>query len=174
MKVKRLLSISVLALSPALLLGVVGASSASASASGFGDHVSISVACNTLSAQQCQSLGGEHGELHFNADGTMTFNLTDTSHLLGGGPGAGSAHLAGTVAALNGQSGWFIGPDGTFWITNETVTFTEADGSSFTIADPFPPYPHSTNLPAFPGHYTAETLFGFSPPPGFSFQVEVS
>lgn len=44
-------------------------------------------------------------------------------------------------APITACGGWFAGPNGDFWITNETDTFTGRNGGPpVTLSDPFPPY----------------------------------
>jgi hypothetical protein len=95
--------------------------------------------------------------------------------LQGGGPAAGAQHFAVDVADLGGQPGWFAGPNGDIWVTNATETFTgRSGGPPVTVFDGFPPYPSDTGIPAAPGHYNTTQLFGFTTPPGVSFQIQVT
>lgn len=87
---------------------------------------------------------------------------------------AGAQHFAIDIADLNGQPGWYIGQNGDFFITNETDTFTGHGGPPVTVFDAFPPYPHDLGIPAAPGHYDTTHLFGFPPPPGVTFQIQVT
>lgn len=174
MKAKRLLWASVLALAPALPLAQTAAS-ASAHASTAGFHATISLNCNNPSFCGSDGLGGFWGSAQFNSDGTGSAQLTGCDHLQGGGPAAGAQHLLNSVADLNGQPGWFVGPNGDIWVTNSTDTFTGTSGGPpVTVFDPFPPYPSDTLIPAAPGHYDSTQLLGFTPPPGVSFQIQVT
>jgi hypothetical protein len=57
---------------------------------------------------------------------------------------------------------------------NEWVTYTgHTGGSPVTVYDPSPPYPSDTGIPAQPGHYSAQTLFGMKAPPGTNFEIQV-
>lgn len=175
MKVKRLLWASVLALAPALPLALTAAASTSAHASTAGFHAAISMNCNNPSFCGSGGLGGFWGSAQFNSDGTASAQLIGCSHLQGGGPAAGAQHFANTVADLNGQPGWFVGTNGDIWVTNSTDTFTgRSGGPPVTMFDPFPPYPSDTGIPAAPGHYNTADLLGFTPPPGVSFQIQVT
>jgi hypothetical protein len=171
MKGKRLFSFTVLALATAFGTAFVGASSASA-ASTIEYQVTYSINCNTTAVPQCVTLGGTWGMVTFYTDGTGHIEITDCSHSAGRSTG-GHLHFEGDVAALAGQPGWYIGADGDFFITNETDTFS-GNGPQVTVFDAYPPYPQDTGIPAAPGHYTAQTLFGFEPPPGFSLSFQVT
>jgi hypothetical protein len=172
MKVKRLLWASVLALAPALPLALTAAAPTSAHASTAEFHAAISMSCNNPSA--CQNLGSFQGSAQFNSDGTGSAQLTVSGHLRGGGPADGAQHIANSVANLNGQPGWFVGPNGDIWVTNATDTFTGRNGGPpVTMFDPFPPYPSDTGIPAAPGHYNTTQLLGLTLP-GVSFQIQVT
>jgi hypothetical protein len=175
MKVKRLLWASVLALAPALPLTLTAAAPTSAHASTAGFQATISLNCNNPSFCGSDGLGGLWGSAQFNSDGTGSAQLTGCSHLQGGGPADGAQSFANSVANLNGQPGWFVGPNGDIWVTNSTDTFTgRSGGPPVTMFDPFPPYPSDTGIPAAPGHYNTTQLFGFTTPPGVSFQIQVT
>ncbi len=174
-KVKRLLSASAVLLASALPLALATAAATSAYASGAEIHAAISLNCNNPSFCGSDGLGGFWGSAQFNSDGTGSAQLIGCSHLQGGGPAAGAQDFANTVADLNGQPGWFVGPNGDIWVTNSTDTFTgRSGGPPVTAFDPFPPYPSDTGIPAAPGHYNSTELFGFTPPPGVSFQIQVT
>lgn len=136
-------------------------------------RVALSLECNNASF--CgDPLGGLRGQEAYYSDNTAHAELTQSSHLVGGGPAAGAQHIS--VEA----PGWFIAPSSEnpavndFWISSEVVTFTgRTGGPPVTVTNPFPPYPEDTGIPAAPGHYDTSRFLGFSPPPGVSFQVEV-
>ena len=172
MNVKRLLWASVLALALALPLALTAAAPTSAHASTAGFHAAISMSCNNPSVGQ--NLGSFQGSAQFNSDGTGSAQLTVSGHLRGGGPADGAQSLASSVANLNGQPGWFVGPNGDIWVTNATDTFTGRNGGPpVTMFDPFPPYPSDTGIPAAPGHYNTTQLLGLTLP-GVSFQIQVT
>jgi hypothetical protein len=130
-------------------------------------QVAISQNCNN--PDFCgPELGGFWGWAVFNSDGTADAELTGCGHLQGGpgGGGGGAGHMS--IDA----TGWFIGDNGNFWISHETVTFT-GHGPPVTLEDPDGPYPSDTGIPAAPGHYRTSDLLGFQPPPGVSFQIQV-
>jgi hypothetical protein len=175
MKVRRLLSAAVLALAPALPLALAAAAPTSAYASGTELHATMSLNCNNPSFCGSDGLGGFWGSAQFNPDGTGSAQLIGCGHLQGGGPAAGAQHFSAGVADLNGQPGWFVGANGDIWVTNTTETFTgKSGGPPVTVFDAFPPYPSDTGIPAAPGHYNTAELFGFTPPPGVSFQIQVT
>jgi hypothetical protein len=175
MNVSRLLSVSVLLLALTYPLAMAAAAPASASASGAVFHVGFSMNCDNPSFCGSQNLGGMWGSAQFNSDGTGSAQLIGASHLEGGGPASGAQHFSAAVADLNGQPGWFVGPNGDIWVTNTTETFTgRSGGPPVTVFDGFPPYPSDTGLPAAPGHYNTTELLGFTPPPGVSFQIQVT
>ena len=175
MKIKRLFSATVLTLAAALPLALAAAVPAGASASGAGFRAEVSFNCNNPSFCGSQGLGGFWASFRFNSDGTGNGQVAFCSHLQGGGPAAGSQHVASVFADLNGQPGWFVGSNGDIWITNETVTFTgRSGGPPVTVFDPSPPYPSDTGVPAAPGHYNTAELLGLTPPPGVSYQIQVT
>jgi hypothetical protein len=138
-------------------------------------QVGFSENCNNPSFCGASNLGGFWGWAEFDRDGTADAQLTDCSHLQGGGPAAGAQHYSVAVSALNQAPGWDIGPNGDFFITNETDTFTgRSGGPPQTVFDAFPPYPSDTHIPAAPGHYNAARLLGFTAPPGVSIQIQVT
>ena len=174
MKVKRLLWASAVLLASAVPLALIAAAPTSAHASGVELHATFSLVCNNPSFCGSDGLSGFWGSAQFNSDGTGSAQLIGCSPICGV-PAAGAQHFASTVADLNGQSGWFVGPNGDIWVTNSTDTFTgRSGGPPVTIFDPFPPYPSDTGIPAAPGHYNTAALFGFAPPPGVSFQIQVT
>jgi hypothetical protein len=175
MKSKRLLWAIALLLSPAFPLALVAGAPASASAGGAGFHVVESLGCNNPSFCGSLQLSSFRGTAQLNSDGTASGQLTAAGLVQGSGPGAGAQHFAVDVADLGGQPGWFVGPNGDFFITNETDTFTgRSVGPPLTVFDTFPPYPHDLGIPAAPGHYNTTELFGFTPPPGVTFQIQVT
>ena len=112
------------------------------------------------------NLGGFWGWAEFDSDGTADAQLTGCSHLTGGhDPGTnGAGHFSADA------QNWYIDPDtGTFWTSSETDTFV-GHGTPVSV---FNPTPQDTGIPAAPGHYTAADLFGFNPPPGVSFNIQV-
>jgi hypothetical protein len=150
----------------------VGVAAAPASA-GYGPlavyQVAFSFNCNNPSFCGSGGLGGFWGWAVFNSDGTADAELTGCGHLQGGpgGGGGGAGHMSSDA------TGWFVGDNGDFWISHEEITFT-GHGPPVTLSDPQGPYPSDTGIPATPGHYRTSDLLGFQPPPGVSFNVQVT
>ena len=63
-------------------------------------------------------------------------------------------------------TGWYV-KDGTFWVASETDTYVGRFAHVETSTD------QDTGIPAEPGHYSTSDLFGFQPPAGVAFQIEV-
>jgi hypothetical protein len=152
----------------AIITVVVGIGAATAKAD-YGPlaeyQVAISFNCNN--AGFCgPDLGGFWGWAVFNTDGTADAELTGCGHLQGGpgGGGGGAGHMH--VDAPE----WFVGANGNFWVVDETDTAT-GHGPPVTTTTPGP---QDTGIPAEPGHYSTSELLGFSPPPGVSFQIQVT
>ena len=128
-------------------------------------QVAISMNCNNPSF--CgPDLGGFWGWAVFNTDGTADAQLTDCGHLVGGsgGGGGGAEHFSADVES------WFIGQNGNFWVNDETDTYV-GHGRPVTVPVPGP---QDTGIPATPGHHATSELLGFTPPPGVSFQIQVT
>lgn len=174
MKDKRLLRSTVLLLPLALPFALLAGASANASASGTEFHVVETLSCNDPTLCGNLNLIDFHGEAQFNADGSGSGQLTVGTVVEGSGSAARAQHFAIGIAGLNGQPGWYIGQNGDFFITNETDTFAGHGGPPVTVSDAFPPYPHDLGIPAAPGHYDTTELFGFTTPPGVTFQIQVT
>lgn len=132
-------------------------------------QVAISMNCNNPSFCGSDGLGGFWGWAVFNSDGTSDAELTGCGHLQGGpgGGGGGAGHFRADA------TGWFIGDNGDFYISDEFIT-TVGHGQPVTVHDPSPPYPNDTGIPATPGHYSTQEILGFTPPPGVSFNIQVT
>lgn len=117
--------------------------------------------------------GGFWGWAEFDRspDGTQTWGdaeFAECYHVVGaGGPGsAGSFHSRIEITSWTIEPG-SAGPH-TFYATGEETDFG-AGGVVFTS-----PFDHmDTGIPADPGHYTSEDLFGVSGP-GIAVQVQVA
>jgi hypothetical protein len=142
---------------------------------GGADHdmwqVGISFNCNNPDICGAQ-LGGFWGWAEFDrsADGTVTWGdaeLTGCSHTVGGGgPGsAGAGHIRVEIESWTIAPGT-AGPQ-TFIASGEITEFDHGQKltSDFTNMD--------TGIPALPGHYSTEDLFGFTAP-GVAFQIQVA
>lgn len=128
-------------------------------------QVTFSMNCNNPSFCGSDGLGGFWGWAVFNSDGTADAELTGCGHLQGGpgGGGGGAGHFHADVPH------WYIS-GGTFWVVDETDTFV-GHGTPVSVTTPGAT---DTGIPAAPGHYSASDLFGFSPPPGVSFNIQVT
>lgn len=135
-------------------------------------QTTFSMNCNNPSV--CgPNLGGFWGWAVFNSDGTADAQLTGCDHMQGGGPAAGAQHFSSDVSGTAQNPGWYIGPNGNFWINNETDTFTGRTGGqpqTITIGSEAV----DTGIPATPGHWNVATLLGFKAPPGLSIQIQVT
>ena len=158
--------IASMAITTALLAGTAG----TAAAYGDGaDHdmwqVGISFNCNN--PDFCgPNLGGfwAWAEFDRSADGTQTWGNVEGSgcfHTLGGGGGAGALHISVVIESWTIESGMFF-------INGEETDSFRGTKTTFPIVH-FP-----TGVPAAPGHYTAEDVFGFDPPPGVAIQIQVA
>lgn len=159
-----------LALALALTLAVSVSAGSASTAHAYGRlaqyQIGLSFNCNNV-ALCGSSLGGFWGWAELDSDNTGDAQLTGCQHFQGGGA-AGAQHFSSDV------QGWFIGSNGDFFIVNELVTFTgRGGGPPVTVFDPTPPYPSDTGIPAAPGHYSAQTLFGMQAPPGTNFEIQV-
>lgn len=129
-------------------------------------QIGLSFNCNNVAYCGSQ-LGGFWGWAEFDSDNTADAQLTGCSHFQGGGA-AGAQHMSSNA------TGWFIGANGDFFITNEWVTYTgRSGGPPVTVYDPTPPYPFDTGIPAVAGHFSAMTLYGMQAPPGTNFEIQV-
>jgi hypothetical protein len=175
MKKVRLLVAALVVVAAAALVGL-GSAPASAEYGPLAVYqVAFSFNCNNPSFCGSDGLGGFWGWAVFNSDGTADAELTGCGHLQGGpgGGGGGAGHFSADA------TGWFIAPSqenpavSDFYVSHEVDTFY-GHGQPVTMVDPDPPYPSDTGIPAAPGHYHTSDLFGFSPPPGVSFNVQVT
>jgi len=152
----------VAAVTAAVAIACLGAATARADYGPLAVYqVTFSMNCNNPGFCGSDNLGGFWGWAAFNSDGTVDAELTGCGHLRGVGGGAGHFHADAT--------GWFIS-NGTFWTVDETDTFV-GHGTPTTS---FTPGAQDTGIPAAPGHYSASDLFGFQPPPGVSFTIQVT
>ena len=152
----------VAALAAAAAVACLGATTARADYGPLAEYqVTLSMNCNNPSFCGADNLGGFWGWAVFNTDGTADAQLTGCGHLQGGG-GGGASHFSADAS-------WFI-QGGTFWTFNETDTFV-GHGTPTTS---FTPDPQDSGIPAAPGHYNATDLFGFKPPPGVVFNIQVT
>ena len=155
-----------MAVATALLVGSAGTAGAYG---GGADHdmwqVGISFNCNN--PDFCGSnLGGFWGWVEFDrsADGTVTWGdaeLAACTHTVGGGGFAGAVHISIEIESWTIESGMFV-------INGEETDSFRGTKTTFDVVD-FP-----TGVPAEPGHYTADDVLGFDPPPGVAIQIQVA
>ncbi len=86
-----------------------------------------------------------------------------------GGRGGGAMHISADA------DGWYIAPGSagpqTFFVVSETDTITGTGGPPFTVT--FTNENMDTGIAAVAGHYSAQTIFGTSAPPGTNFEIQV-
>src|SRR5262249_18465782 len=96
-------------------------------------------------------------------------------------------HLSSSLGVLTGAdhlqidiTGWTIAPGSagpaTFIITDGTVRLTGVNTKGAPVTVPVPVFfggAFDTGVPAAAGHYSYSSLFGFAPPPGVNFQIQV-
>ena len=154
--------------SSVLALTVAGAGAVGAAAYGSAAQWQIGLSFNCNNPSICGSqLGGFWGWAEFDNDGTADAQLTDCQHLQGG-RAAGAHHVSVDVPA----GGWYIGSNGDFFVTSEVDTITGRTGGPpvvITVASEN----MDTMIPASPGHYSSQTLFGSAAPPGANFEIQV-
>ena len=160
-------------LAAALVGSVILVAAATGAAAYGGDgkmdvyQIGISFNCNNRMFCAPDELGGFWGwaELDHNpATGANTGDaqFTGCSH----GTFKGAAHENDEI------TNWFIAPGSagprTFFVTGEsTTTFRgHRDVETFTDMD--------TGVPAVQGHYSSQEIFGITPPPGISAQIQVA
>ncbi len=135
-------------------------------------QIGLSFNCNNPSLCNSEEFGGTGGfwgwaELDRSADGTQTWGDAEFAfcfHTVGGG-GAGAGHTSQEIES------WYIAPGSagpqTFFISGtETDRFRGGtETSEFSNED--------SGVPAVPGHYNTNDVFGFSAP-GLAVQIQVA
>ncbi len=154
--------------SSALALTVAGAGTVGAAAYGKAAQWQIGLSFNCNNPSICGSqLGGFWGWAEFDNDGTADAELVGCEHVQGG-RAAGAFHFSVDVPA----GGWYIGSNGDFFVTSEVDTITGGTGGPpvvVTVASEN----MDTGIPAAPGHFSSQTLFGSAAPPGANFEIQV-
>lgn len=166
----------ILTLATAGALMALPAEAAFAYGEGAGHEMwQVGISENCTDADLCAELGAGTGGfwawVEFDRDGTETWGDLKGSfcyHLVGGG-GPGQA---GAVANSIEITSWTIEPGSagpeTFYASGEETDFG-AGGTKVTY-----PFEHfDTGIPAVPGHYSSEQIFGFSAP-GLAVQIQVA
>jgi hypothetical protein len=143
-------------------------------------QIGLSFNCNdpSLCLTPPFGVGGLWGWIEFDTGGEGDATL------------AGCTHLSSSLGLLTGAdylrieiTNWTIGPGSagpaTFLITAGTVTFAGVNTKGRPVTVPLsallPPGATALDLgvPAVAGHYSYSSLFGFTPPPGVNFQIQV-
>lgn len=139
-------------------------------------QIGLSVNCNdpSLCLNPPFGVGGFWGWIEFDPNGMGDATLTGCSHLsssLGVLTGADYLHIEITNWTIAPGSG---GP-ATFIITDGTVTFSGVNTKGAPVTVPLSALGgvFDTGVPAAAGHYSYASLFGFAPPPGVNFQIQV-
>jgi hypothetical protein len=136
-------------------------------------QIGLSFNCNNrdLCLNPPFGIGGLWGWIEFDTGGEGDATL------------AGCTHLSSDLGLLTGAdylrieiTNWTVGPAGTFIITDGTVTFAGVHTRGAPVTVPLSAAfggVLDTGVPAVAGHYSYSSLFGFTPPPGVNFQIEV-
>jgi hypothetical protein len=130
-------------------------------------QVAISFNCNNRTFCSPDELGGFWGWAEFDhnlATGAKTGDaeLTGCSH----GTFKGAAHESDEITHWSIGSG-SAGPR-TFFVTGESVTTFRGHRETTTFVH------MDTGVPAVQGHYSSKEIFGITPPPGISAQIQVA
>lgn len=155
------------------IVGVVlAAASGTAQAYGKDALWQIGASFNCDNPSFCgPELAGFWAWIEFDSGGQGDATVTGCQHLSSpGGSGlAGADHFNVEI------TGWTIMPGSagplTFFVTSGTRTFTGQTGGPPVTVPILAPV--DLGFPAVPGHYTTAQFFGFTPPPGVTFQIQV-
>jgi hypothetical protein len=168
---RSFLTFAVLAATAVLAAGLAG----SAGAYGGGAshdmwQVGISFNCNNPSVCGDDDLGGfwAWAEFDRSVDQTQTWGDLEGSfcaHTLGGGF-AGAGHVSIEIESWTIKSG-SAGPK-TFFASGEETDSFRGQSDTVDITD------EDTGIPAVPGHYSTDEIFGGPAPPGVAFQIQVA
>jgi hypothetical protein len=162
-----------------IVSGMLGAAPSKAQAYGNDALWQIGLSFNCNNQDLCLNppfgVGGLWGWIEFDTGGQGDATL------------AGCTHLSSSLGLLTGAdylhieiTNWMIGPGSagpaTFIITDGTVTFAGVNTRGAPVTLPLSAVFGSTvdlGVPAVAGHYSYSSLFGFTPPPGVNFQIQV-
>jgi hypothetical protein len=150
----------------------LGASPAHAYGGGAGhDMWQIGISFNCNNPDLCgDEVGGFWGWAEFDrsADGTQTWGdakLAGCSHTVGGGGFAGAVSISVEIES------WTIAPGSagpqTFFASGEETDRFRGGVDTFDMVN------SDTGIPAAPGHYSTDDVFGFSAP-GVAAQIQVA
>jgi len=130
-------------------------------------QIAISQNCNNRTFCRPREIGGFWGWAEFD------YNPATGTHT-GDAEFAGCSHgeFNGAVHISIDITNWYIAPGSggplTFYVTDVMTERFKGDTRTHREKDA------DTGVPAVQGHYSTEDLFGFSPPPGVSFQLQVA
>lgn len=140
-------------------------------------QIGLSFNCNNrdLCLNPPFGVGGVWGWIEFDTGGEGDATL------------AGCTHLSSSLGLLTGAdylhieiTNWTIAPGSggpaTFIITDGTVTIAGVHTRGAPVTVPLSAVfggVLDTGVPAVAGHYSYSSLFGFTPPPGVNFQIQV-
>lgn len=163
----------------ALLAIALGATPRPAKAYGSDALWQIGLSANCNNPSLCLNppfgIGGFWGWIEFDQNGMGDATLTGCSHLSSSlGALTGADHLNIEITDWTIASHLFGPP--TFVITDGTVTFSGVNTKGAPVTVPLLALfggPFDTGVPAAAGHYSYQSLFGFTPPPGVNFQYQV-
>lgn len=140
-------------------------------------QLGVSFNCNDkqLCLQPPFGIGGFWGWIEFDSGNTGDATLTGCSHLSTSlGVLTGADHLQLDI------TGWTIathtfGFPATFVLTDGTITFTGVNtkGAPVTVTFAQAGLAGDIGIPAIPGHFSAQSIFGFHAPPGMNFEIQV-
>ncbi len=177
MRRARTLLVCAVALLSLLALGVAAIPPARAYGNTALWQLGLSFNCNDKVA--CLTppfgVGGFWGWIEFDTGGQGDATVTGCSHLSTSiGVLTGADHLQLDI------TGWTIathtfGPPATFVLTDGTVSITgvHTRGAPVTITLADAMLAGDTGIPAIPGHFSSQTIFGFQAPPGMNFEIQV-
>ncbi len=155
----------------ALAAGLSGVASTGAAAYGNLAQWQIGLSFNCDNPTLCASsfgLGGFWGWIEFDTNNTGDAELTGCSHLQASGPALGANHFSANITSWSVRPG-STGPM-TFFADSGFITVDGRTGGSPVT---FPFANQDVGAPAIPGHFSSQTVFGFTAPPGTNFEIQV-
>ncbi len=164
----------------AIVAVVLGAAPGTARAYGNDALWQIGLSFNCNNPSLCLNppfgIGGFWGWIEFDPEGMGDATLSGCSHLstsLGVLTGADYLHIEITNWTIASA---YPGAPPTFVITDGTVTLAGVRTRGAPVTVPLLALfggVFDTGVPAAAGHYSFSSLFGFTPPPGVNFQIQV-
>src|SRR3989442_7961546 len=140
-------------------------------------QIGFSFNCNdkTLCLQPPFGVGGFWGWVEFDTGSQGDATLTGCSHLSSSlGVLTGADHLQVDITGWTTTSHPFGPP--TFVLTDGTVSFSGVNtkGAPVTMTLAQIGLASDTGFPAMPGHFSAQSIFGFPALPGMNFEIQVT